>query len=130
MKPGEDEGGAAGAVRVADYLNALPEAMRTTLEAVRATIRAVAPEATETIAYDMPAFRLKGRFLVSYAAFSRHWSLFPASGDVRDALGEEIAPYLSGKATLRFPSGRPVPPGLVERIVRIRVAEVGAGSAD
>ena len=125
MKPAEDP--ATGADLVADYLAALPDEMRTTLEGVRATIRAAAPEATETIAYDMPALRAQGRFLISYAAFKRHWSLFPASGAVREALGDELAPYLSGKATLRFSAGQPVPAELVERIVRIRVAELGAG---
>ena len=125
MKPAEDP--ATGADLVADYLAALPDEMRTTLEGVRATIRAAAPVATETIAYDMPALRAQGRFLISYAAFKRHWSLFPASAAVREALGDELAPYLSGKATLRFSAGQPVPTELVERIVRIRVAELGAG---
>ena len=125
MTPEQDT--ANGVAQVEAYLAALPEEMRTALSQVRAIIRAGAPHATETIAYDMPAFRDQGRFLLSYAAFKRHWSLFPASGAVREALGAELAPYLSGKATLRFSAGQPVPAELVERIVRIRVAELGAG---
>jgi len=67
-----------------------------------------------------------GRFLVSYDAFARHCSLFPASDRVRAALGDELTPYLSGKGTIRFPADRPLPLDLVRRIVEARVAEVAA----
>ena len=88
------------------YLASLPDDQRTVLEALRATIRAAAPEATEQIAYDMPAFKTHGRFLVSYAAFKRHFSLFPASQAVLDALGDEITPYHTGKGTIQFTAAR------------------------
>ncbi len=105
------------------YLAALPADQRTVLEALRATIRAAAPQATEQISYDMPAFKANGRLLVSYAAFTRHFSLFPASGAVLDALGDEIAPYHTGKGTIRFTADRPLPEDLVSRIVRVRLEE-------
>ena len=109
---------------VDDYLAAQPPATRAVLEELRRTIRAAAPEASESIAYDMPALRLGGRFVVSYAAFKQHYSLFPASAVVSAALGAELEPYLYGKATLRFPVARPVPLDLVKRVVEIRLAEV------
>lgn len=115
----------ASPASVDDYLAALPPAPRAALDALRAQIREAAPRAVETIAYEMPAFRLAGRFLVSYAAYARHCSLFPASAGVRAALGDELAPYLSGKGTIRFRADRPLPAALVERIVQIRVEEVG-----
>lgn len=118
----------ASSSSVDDYLAAQPPAARAVLEELRRTIRAAAPEATESIAYDMPALRLGGRFLVSYAAFKRHYSLFPASAVVVEALGGEIEPYLAGKATLRFPASRPVPLDLVKRVVEVRLAEVAAGA--
>ena len=59
---------------VEDYLAALPEEPRTALEKLRKTIKAAAPDATETISYQMPAFKDHGRFLVSYAAFKDHCS--------------------------------------------------------
>jgi uncharacterized protein YdhG (YjbR/CyaY superfamily) len=117
----------AGPSTVEEYLAALPDDRRVVLEELRATIRAAAPEATETIAYQMPALRSHGgRFLVSYAAFKRHSSLFPASGAVVDALGEELTPWLSGKGTIRFPVDRPIPLDLVTRIVTVRLAEAAA----
>ena len=109
---------------VEEYLAALPGERRAALELLRATIRAAAPEAAEAIAYRMPAFTVDGRLLVSYASFTAHDSLFPASGAVREALGDELAPYVSGKGTIRFPLGRPIPVALVARIVAVRLAEV------
>jgi len=111
---------------VDDYMAALPDAQRATLEELRQTIRAAAPEATEMIAYQMPGLRIHGTLLVSYAAFKSHYSLFPASGAVIGALGEELTPFLSGKATLRFPADRPIPADLVIRIVRVRLDETAA----
>lgn len=108
---------------VADYLAALPEDRRTAMEQLGAAVRAGAPEATETIAYGMPALRLDGRFLVSWAAFKAHYSLFPASDGVIAELGAEVAPHVAGKGTLRFTASRPLPLDLITRIVRIRVQE-------
>ena len=109
---------------VEEYLSSLSGQQRETLEQMRRTVKAAAPEAAETIAYDMPALRSHGRqFLVSYAAYMRHYSLFPASGAVIEALGDELTPYLAGKGTIRFPAGEPIPLDLVTRIVKVRLAE-------
>ena len=88
---------------------ALPDDRRAAVEDLRRTIRAAAPDAIESIAYDMPAFRLNDAFLVSYAAFKNHYSLFPASGAVVAALGDEIRPYVVGEGTIRFPTKAPIP---------------------
>src|SRR5438309_2152092 len=82
------------------------------LAELRTTIKAAAPEATETISYQMPAFKDHGRFLVSYAAFKDHCSLFPASKAVMESLGEELKRYVSGKGTLRFTVDKPIPSAL------------------
>jgi len=112
---------------VDEYLATVPTERRAVLEEMRKTIRAAAPEATETIAYDMPAFRSHGgQFLVSFAAYKHHYSLFPASGAVIEALGDELSPYLSGKGTIRFPADQPVPASLVTRVVKVRLTEVAA----
>jgi uncharacterized protein YdhG (YjbR/CyaY superfamily) len=105
------------------YLDALPEDRRAAMEQLRAAIRAEAPEAEEVITYDMPGFRLDGRFFVSYASFKRHISLFPASQGVIEGLGEAIAPHLAGKGTIRFDADRPLPIELIRRIVAIRLEE-------
>ena len=77
------------------------------MDALRRAIRAAAPDADETIAYNMPAFRTRGgRFLVSYDAYKAHYSLFPFTDEMVATYGEELAPYLAGKGTIRFPADR------------------------
>jgi hypothetical protein len=90
---------------VDDYMAALPDDRRAVLEELRRTIRAAAPEAKETIAYQMPAFTSHGRFLVSFAAYRLHYSLFPASGAVRGGArrGADAVPGREGDRPL---SGR------------------------
>jgi uncharacterized protein YdhG (YjbR/CyaY superfamily) len=112
---------------VDDYLAALPNDRRTVMEELRRTVTAAAPKATETIAYGMPALRTSGgRFLVSYDVFKHHYSLFPASDAVVGELGDELAPYLAGKGTIRFSADRPIPHALVMRIVKVRLEEIAA----
>ena len=112
---------------VEDYLAALPQERRAVMEQLRQAIKAGASEATETIAYGMPALRSHGgRFLVSYAAYKNHYSLFPASDAVVEALGEELKPYLARKGTIRFPADAPLPVALVTQIVRVRFSENAA----
>ena len=119
--PGPDE--------VDAYLAALPDGQRAVLQKLREAIRAAAPGAVETISYQMPAFKLHGRFLVSYAGFSDHCSLFPASGQVLDEHGEEVKPFRTGKGTLQFTVEHPIPAALVRKIVKTRIAEVEAAAA-
>jgi len=109
---------------VDDYMAQLPDDRRAVMEQLRSTIRSAAPDATEAISYNMPAFRLGGRFLVSYEAFQRHYSLFPWSDGMVDELGDEMKPYAVGKGTIRFPADKPIPLELVTRIVAIRNREV------
>ena len=112
---------------IEDYLATLPEDRRSGVSQLRDAVRAAAPEATETIAYNMPAFRSHGgQFLVSFAAFKAHYSLFPASERVVEGLGDELAPYLAGKGTIRFPANEPLPLEMVSTIVTIRLAENAA----
>jgi uncharacterized protein YdhG (YjbR/CyaY superfamily) len=113
---------------VDEYMATLADDRRDAMETLRRTIRAVAPQATEVISYKMPAFKTHGRFLVSYDAYKRHYSLFPASDAVVRALGDAIAPFLAGRGTIRFPADRPIPTDLVARIVEIRVAENDAAA--
>jgi uncharacterized protein YdhG (YjbR/CyaY superfamily) len=117
----------ASVTSVDAYLAALPDDRRAALSEIRRAVNAAAPEATETIAYQMPALRSHGgQFLVSYAAFKSHYSLFPASDAVIEALRDEVAPYVAGKGTLRFPADQPIPVDTITKIVKIRLEELAA----
>jgi uncharacterized protein YdhG (YjbR/CyaY superfamily) len=116
-----------GPATVDEYFAALPPERRPAMDAMRAAVRAGAPDAAEVIAYRMPALRSHGgQFLVSFDAYKRHYSLFPATDAVITELGDEIRPHLAGSGTIRFAAGAPIPTDLVTRIVRIRYAENAA----
>jgi uncharacterized protein YdhG (YjbR/CyaY superfamily) len=109
---------------VDEYLAGVPEPARSTLEKIRAAIRAAAPsEASETISYGMPAFKYK-RVLVWFAAFSDHCSFFPTASIV-EAFKEELKSHPTSKGTIRFPLDKPLSTALVRKMVRARVAAVG-----
>ena len=109
---------------VADYLAGLSDERRAAMEQIREAVNAGAPGATETIAYGMPALRSHGgQFLVSYAAYKHHYSLFPASTAVIEELGAALTPHLFGSGTIRFAAKEPIPAALVTRIVEIRYRE-------
>lgn len=115
--------GAGKAADVESYLAACPEPHRTTLEKVRATIRAVVPkEATEGISYGMPCFRYKGA-LVGYAAFKEHCSFFPMSATLLDEFAGELGEYRTSKGTLQFAVDKPLPATLLKKLVKARVAQ-------
>ena len=109
------------------YFDGLAPDRRARREVIRGAIREAAPDAVESLAYQMPAFRSHGgQFLVSYAAWKGHDSLFPASDAVVEALGGALVPHLAGKGTIRFELAAPVPADLIRRIVAVRLAENGS----
>ena len=112
----------SGRAEVEAYLERVPEPARTTLEKMRAMIRAAAPKAaTEAISYSIPSFQYKGA-LVWYAAFKRHCSFFPMNLSLLEEFGEELKKYKTSKGTIQFPVDEPLPKALVTRIVKARVA--------
>ena len=105
------------------YLGGLADDRRTRIEALRRTARAAAPTADEVITYDMPGLKLGSRFLVSFAAYKRWDSLFPASRFVLEAV-PEAEPFAKGRGTFQFPAAEPLPLDLIGRIVRVRLEEL------
>jgi uncharacterized protein YdhG (YjbR/CyaY superfamily) len=94
------------------------------LRRVRSTIRKALPDADEAISYGIPTFKLDGRAVIYFAGWSEHYSLYPTTGHLNEALGSKLAPYQAGKGTLRFPLAEPVPVGLITRIAKLRAQEV------
>ena len=103
---------------VEGYLALLPAPERRALTALRKTIRAAAPLATETISYRIPTFVHAGP-LVAFSAAPSHCALHLMS----PALAAELAPYDVGTATIRFAAGRPLPARLIAKLVKARIAE-------
>jgi uncharacterized protein YdhG (YjbR/CyaY superfamily) len=116
----------SGKDEVEAYLARVPEPARTTLEKMRAMIRAAAPkEATEAISYRIPSFQYKGA-LVWYAAFKKHCSFFPMDHSLAEEFAEELKNCKVLTGTIQFPVDRPLAKALVTRIVKARVAANGA----
>jgi len=111
------------------YLEGVEPEKRAALEKLRKTIRAVVPNAEECISYGMPAFRLKGKALVAFAAAERHCSFFPMSGTTVERFRDELRGFDTSKGTIRFRPEKPIPAALVRRLVKSRVADIGQRSA-
>jgi len=110
--------------QVRAYFAATPPKARAALKRIRAAIRSVAPRAEEAFSYRIPAFKLRGRPLVWYAAFKNHCSLFPMTGAIRRKLAPSLKGYEMSKGTVRLPLAKPMPVALVKKLVKARVAEL------
>jgi uncharacterized protein YdhG (YjbR/CyaY superfamily) len=104
-----------------EYLAKLSADKRTALEKLRKAIRAAAPGAEECISYQLPAFRLNGRFLLAFGAASQHCAFYP--GTVVEDHKDELADYNISKGTIRFPADKPLPVTLVKKLVKARIAK-------
>ncbi len=114
--------------RVDTYLAGLPAEQRDLLEAVRRRVIAVAPNATETISYAMPAYKLGTRFLLSFAGWKRHCSVYPVGDELIGRYADQLDGYGRTKGSLHFSSAQPLPRGFIDDLVRERVAAIEAGA--
>ena len=103
------------------YIKMFPPKTQKVLKGLRATIKAAAPDAKETINYAIPTFTLNGN-LVHFAAFDEHIGFYPTPSGVA-AFKKELASYTSAKGSVQFPLDKPLPLKLITRMVKFRVAE-------
>jgi uncharacterized protein YdhG (YjbR/CyaY superfamily) len=104
------------------YLAGVEEPKRSTLEALRRSIRAVVPEADEGLSYGLPAFRVNGKVVAGFAAFKKHLAYLPHSGAVLAELGDELAGYERTSGSLHFAIDQPLPDELVRHLVDAKLA--------
>jgi len=102
-----------------EYIAGFPVDVQKLLEKVRTTIRKAAPQAEETISYQMPTFTLNGN-LVHFAAYRNHIGFYPAPRGI-EKFKKELSAYEGGKGSARFPLDKPIPYGLIGKIVKFRV---------
>jgi len=98
-----------------------PKDVQEILEKIRATIRKAAPDAEETINYGIPTFTLKGN-LVHFAGFKNHIGFYPTPSGI-EKFKKELSVYKGAKGSVQFPLNKPIPYGLISKIVKFRVKE-------
>lgn len=108
------------------YIQTFPIDVQQVLQTIRRTIREAAPDAVESIAYGMPAYKLAGKPLVYFGGYENHIGLY-ATPTGHSAFTEELSKYKQGKGSVQFPLDDPLPLDLIERIVRFRVGEINGG---
>jgi uncharacterized protein YdhG (YjbR/CyaY superfamily) len=112
----------AGFTSIDEYIASCPEETHERLQSIRAAIKKIAPEAKEKISYQIAAFELNGRNLIHFAGWKNHVSLYPILA-VDEALKEEISRYVDGKGTLKFPLDEPLPMKLINKIIKLHLAQ-------
>jgi uncharacterized protein YdhG (YjbR/CyaY superfamily) len=113
--------------RVDAYLAALPSDQRDLLQALRDRVKRLAPHAAETITYAMPGFKLRDRFLLSYAGWKGHCSIYSIHDELLAKYAEALRDNKRTKGGLHFTAEHPLPHALVEEFVRARVETIEAG---
>ena len=113
---------------VDEYIAKQPQEVRSILQGVRSAIRKAVPGAEEVISYQIPTYKLHGGYVVYFAGWKRHYSLYPASDHLVAAFKDDLAPYEVHKGTIRFPLSQPVPVKLIARIAKF-LAKEAAGRA-
>ena len=104
-----------------EYINTFPEDVQRILNELRQTIKEAAPEAEETINYQIPTFTLNGN-LVHFAAFENHIGFYPTPSGM-EAFKKELSSYKGAKGSVQFPIDQPLPLSLIRKIVEFRVKE-------
>ncbi|MGG7665397.1 iron chaperone [Dyadobacter sp. BHUBP1] len=112
-----------------EYIATFPDDVQKVLQEIRTVIRNAAPEAAETISYDMPTFNLNGTYLIYFAGWKKHVALYPVTGKISEALATELSGYKGTKGSVHFPLNKPMPLDLIRKITELRIAENQANAA-
>ncbi len=104
---------------VSEYIQQFEGEMKTRLLEMRKLILAEVPDAKESIAYGMPAYKLQGKPLVYFAGYAHHVGFY-ATPNGHETFAREFAQYKQGKGSVQFPNDQPLPLDLIKRVVKYR----------
>jgi uncharacterized protein YdhG (YjbR/CyaY superfamily) len=104
-----------------EYIAFFEPAIQVRLQQLRQTIIKAAPKAEEVISYQMPAYKFNG-MLVYFAGYKNHIGFY-ATPTGHAAFKKELSVYKEGKGSVQFPHDKPLPLGLVSKIVKFRVKQ-------
>ena len=106
-----------------DYFKGINTAQRNEFERIRKIVKKVAPEAEEVISYGMPAFKYKDKYLIGFAVFKNHSSLFPTSEPIR-VLKDELGDSATSKGAIQFTLDKPLPESIITKLVEVRLKQI------
>jgi uncharacterized protein YdhG (YjbR/CyaY superfamily) len=109
---------------VDEYIAGFPAEVRPILEEVRGAIRRAIPGVEEVISYDIPTYRLNGSYVIYFAGWKKHIALYPVTQTMAEKLKDDLAGYKGSKSSLHFPLNKPMPLGLIARIIEVRLGEM------
>lgn len=104
------------------YIATFPSEVAEILQKIRQVICQTAPELTEGISYNIPTFYLNGKYIIYFAGYKKHVSIYPVQFE-GTPFELELAPYVTGKGTAQFKLGEPIPYDLIKKIVKYRVSK-------
>jgi uncharacterized protein YdhG (YjbR/CyaY superfamily) len=115
------------AATIADYIAAAPRPAQKNLRELYALLKKAAPKATEAIKWSVPVFE-EGRILFAFAAFESHVNFMPTPATL-EAFEAELAKFTTGKGSIQFPHGAPLPKTLITKLAKHRLKDVRENDA-
>lgn len=110
--------------KVDEYLKNINPSQKTHYDRIRSIVMKHVPAAEVTVSYGIPTFKYKGKYVIYFAAFKNHMSVYPVSEKLVEKFGNEVERFRTGKGTLQFSEENPIPNHLIEAMVRLRVEEL------
>jgi uncharacterized protein YdhG (YjbR/CyaY superfamily) len=104
------------------YIKTFPKDVQSILQKVRKTICEIIPNAKETISYGIPTFKLNDKYIIYFAGWKRHISLYPISEGTKE-FNKKMSKYIAGRGTLKFPLTEDIPYDLISEVTKLRVKE-------
>jgi uncharacterized protein YdhG (YjbR/CyaY superfamily) len=111
------------------YLANVAEPQRAELERIRKIVVQAVPEAIEVITYGMPGFKYKSKYLISFAPFKNHLSIFPG-GESVGIFSSELSPFKTSKGTVQFTTEKPLSEELLKKITLQRKNSIDKAHID
>ncbi len=105
-----------------EYIATFPKSVQNVLQQIRQAIKDSVPEVEETISYDIPTFKLRGKGLVSFGGWKNHVGFYPGEASI-ETFRKELSPFKKAKGSIQFPYDKPIPLDLIKEIVKYRVQE-------
>lgn len=107
---------------VDEYIQGFEKETQERLSIMRKLVLETAPQATESISYGMPAYKVNGKPLVYFGGYKSHIGFY-ATPTGHKAFEDELSKYKQGKGSVQFPLKEPLPVKLIREIVLFRLAE-------